>query len=368
MKYKIKKTGLLALLVLFFFDVYSQADTTNSVMESSVVVENGAEKTDTKETSRLRQNTSGINSSPNTLTWKLSTKANKNDSISAATIVVGSEEIANMKLLIPEIPTLLDYLNDSIINTLQDSINILQDSIGALRSAMTDIQTKVTRGECGYTQSWVRIMLVIFAMMVFGLIVYVFVFLRNEMDDKLTKFGQRIDRRKEAIAKLYETIDKLSNNTHNRDMNSVEKKVLGLEKKNDELLNKVTILEEMFREKNASYGLEPVVSTIQQSSSRHSDSQKLLYADSIIDKVLIRVREQENDDAIFVLKLKDNYRASITLYEQAYNRILANASFLDGCEKQIIGKNSIEIVREGEAEMGSNGKWKVVTPLKVEMR
>ena len=48
--------------------------------------------------------------------------------------------------------------------------------------------------------------------------------------------------------------------------------------------------------------------------------------------------------------------------------MLANASYLEGCEKQIIGNSSVEIVREGEAERAFNGKWKVVSPLKVEIR
>ena len=80
------------------------------------------------------------------------------------------------------------------------------------------------------------------------------------------------------------------------------------------------------------------------------------------------VKEQKNDDTIFVLKLKNENTASISIFEQAHGRVIANASFLEGCEKQIIGNSSVEIVREGKAERGFNGKWKVVSPLKVEIR
>ena len=255
----------------------------------------------------------------------------------------------------------------------------MDDSLKSLYFRVVNIDTTFHNFKSSYdveisketfvkTQSWVRILLFVLVGMVLGLMVYLFIFLHNKMDDESKRIDQRIERRKKDIENLYEKIDSSTTGVHDQNEKAAEKMVVDLKKKNDELWNKVVELEGMLKEKNASFSIEPVTNTTQQSPSKSNESQKLFYADSIIDGVFFRVREHENDDAVFVLKLKSESKAAITLYERAYNKILENASYLDGCEKQIIGKNSVEIVDEGEAEMGSDGKWKVVTPLKVEIR
>ena len=120
--------------------------------------------------------------------------------------------------------------------------------------------------------------------------------------------------------------------------------------------------------KNVTFGEESSVIANQQTSPKPIETQKLLYADSIIDGEFSHVKERENDDTVFVLTLKSESAASVSIFRQAYGKVIANPSYLEGCEKQIIGNSSVVIVREGEAEKGFNGKWKVVSPLKVEIR
>lgn len=162
----------------------------------------------------------------------------------------------------------------------------------------------------------------------------------------------------------------LDNNTEKPSIIPVQKsndgEIRNLQNENRDLKKRVTQLEDFIREwgkKNESIVLDqtPV-------SPKPVESQKKLFADSIYNEVFLRVRQQENDDTLYVLKLKSETLATYTLYERAYDRVIANTSFLEGCEKQVVGNSSVEIIREGEAEKGADGKWKVVTPLKIEIR
>ena len=92
-----------------------------------------------------------------------------------------------------------------------------------------------------------------------------------------------------------------------------------------------------------------------------------LYADAIIDDYLIKVRETPGEDSIFVLRLSGETMADFSLYQPAYQRILANPSFVEGCEMQITGNNlQLEVVSNGKARLESlDGKWKVIEKLKI---
>lgn len=94
-------------------------------------------------------------------------------------------------------------------------------------------------------------------------------------------------------------------------------------------------------------------------------SQKILYADSIVDGKFTRVKESPGEDSIFELMLKGDSHASVTIHKPAHKKVLANHSYLEGCEKQLIGRSTVSIEREGEAQKNDNGKWIVKTPLKV---
>jgi len=326
MKYKIKTIGLFTLLLLASLDTFSDNKKFN-------------------------------------VTFQVETDVSNKDSVKNIVPIV--TDLDGLKYLKSLVDNRWDYMQmDDLLKSL-DSRAVDTTTFNSFVRSYNE-----EKGTFVETQSWVRILLFVLVGMVFGLIVYVFIFLYNKMDDESKRINHRIDQRKEDIKDLNERLKGLSNNSHNQGMSSIEKKVIDLQKKNDELLNKVVTLENMLREKNISFGMGSALNTNQQSTSRHNDSQKLLYADSIINGEFSHVRKQENDDTVFVLKLLSESKASILLYKQAYNKVLANASYLEGCEMQILGKSSVEVMNEGEAEaeMGSNGKWKVVIPLKVEIK
>jgi hypothetical protein len=91
-----------------------------------------------------------------------------------------------------------------------------------------------------------------------------------------------------------------------------------------------------------------------------------LYADAIIDGKFNRVKEAADEsETNFELKLNrtGDTTAKVVVYSGAYRRILANPSFLEGCEKQLIGNNytSITTTKEGVAQKDSDGKWRITT-------
>lgn len=100
-------------------------------------------------------------------------------------------------------------------------------------------------------------------------------------------------------------------------------------------------------------------------------SPQMLYADNIVDDRFNKVKEAPSEDSVFELILKGASKASVTLYEKANKKILANPSYLEGCESQVMAAKDLSVVRverEGEAEMDDNGKWRVKTRIKVVLK
>jgi hypothetical protein len=101
-------------------------------------------------------------------------------------------------------------------------------------------------------------------------------------------------------------------------------------------------------------------------SQLHLPTQK--YADSIIDGKFNRVTDQANDDTVFELQLPraDSRNAEFTIYENAKRRALKNPDFIDGCEKQRINPNPVDLqVENGVATLQDNGKWQITQKAKV---
>ena len=81
-----------------------------------------------------------------------------------------------------------------------------------------------------------------------------------------------------------------------------------------------------------------------------------LYAEAIMDGVLMKVRDKIGDDTIFELELQNKDIASLTILPSVYQRIIANSAYIDGCDKQITG-NTIVKVTPGKAICNDQGKW-----------
>jgi hypothetical protein len=88
-----------------------------------------------------------------------------------------------------------------------------------------------------------------------------------------------------------------------------------------------------------------------------------LYADFIIDGKFSKVTEQPANNSIFELKLAKagDTQANVVIYSAAYERVIANPSFLEGCEKQITGNTNVAMQREGIAQKDGSGKWIITT-------
>ncbi|GHT02193.1 hypothetical protein AGMMS49525_05300 [Bacteroidia bacterium] len=101
---------------------------------------------------------------------------------------------------------------------------------------------------------------------------------------------------------------------------------------------------------------------------------KSFYADAIIDDKFNRVKETaDENETNFELKLNraSDTTAKVVVYQGAYRRILANPSFLEGCEKQlsVSGNNytSVIMIKEGIAQKDSDGKWRITTTPEVKI-
>jgi len=126
--------------------------------------------------------------------------------------------------------------------------------------------------------------------------------------------------------------------------------------------------EEIKEEKKVEQEIIPVVEP--QKIDHEVQQPKSLYADTIVDGRFNRVKEESDDDTIFELKLarSDDKRAVIIVYPPAYRRVIANNSFLEGCEKQLLGNTEVTMLREGIAQKDeSNGKWIITTTPEVKI-
>lgn len=310
-----RKIGLILLLTIWALCVYAKSQTTETKSKNTHIV--------------LTCNKAEMDTMPNTV------------SMDSARIALFNR-----------------FLNESVSYYKTDSI--LRADLDSLQGKVFKIQTKAEKGEFCSTMLWVRILLFALAFLLATCILYVILRLRG-LRDEVVDVVKGSGRIKEWLQ------DNFGKSSTTMVPKLYDSEIRSLQNENRDLKNRVAALEDALR-KDVASGVESPVVANQQISSKPVETQKLLYADSIIDGVFSHVKEQENDDTIFVLKLKNENSATISIFKQAYGRVLANASYLEGCEKQIIGNSSVEIVREGEAEKGYNGKWKVVSPLKVEIR
>jgi LysM repeat protein len=109
-----------------------------------------------------------------------------------------------------------------------------------------------------------------------------------------------------------------------------------------------------------------VVVTAPDRNDEPQTSASTLYADAIINGSLNRVKETPNEDTIFELHLQNAHTATFTIYQSAYQRIVANPSFLEGCDKQVLNnEHKVEIASKGTTQRDADGKWKIIHKLNV---
>jgi len=94
---------------------------------------------------------------------------------------------------------------------------------------------------------------------------------------------------------------------------------------------------------------------------------KKLYALNIIDGFFNKVSEQLSGTPIFELTVSPPNSATFTVYKGAYATILAAPEYLEGCDKQTLSDNPVNLhVVEGKAIL-SDGKWKIIQKANVKL-
>lgn len=312
MKQKTKFIGLLVLLVLSYNIIYA------SVEKLSVDVK-----------------------------WKWVETADANDSLSDKTIIVDSSQIAYLKMFLKD---RFNYF---------DAESSLQAEIDSLQSSFSEFQLKAENGDYNNTYLWVRILSILSSVFLFLLIIYLIYRLSGLREEVIeTVIGS--NRVKALISKNYEQKDP------SLPAKSYDGDIYDLQSENRVLKTRVAQLEDAIKllgRNSLSIVEEPRV------KEQPKTQIQLLYADNINEKgVFSHVTERPNDDTFFVLTSKSDSHASFTLYQPAYDKIIANPAFLEGCEKQIVGNTSVIVTDEGEAKKEGNGKWRVTSKVVVEIR
>jgi hypothetical protein len=173
----------------------------------------------------------------------------------------------------------------------------------------------------------------------------------KELENEFNKFKNRFKQLEEDYKKLQESYD-----TVLQERNELERKCKTLEKKqeiaglphNDEKHPAVPYIKGPVVEKVASQNIS------------------YLYADAIINDVFNKVSEQPNEDTVYELRrtTPSDRSAKFIIYKGAYSRVIDTPDFIKGCEKQVTGKNDLQ-VDPGEAAQNDLGKWKITKKARI---
>lgn len=141
-----------------------------------------------------------------------------------------------------------------------------------------------------------------------------------------------------------------------------------LQKRIEELENRIRVLENTKDNSETKKGAINSHSSNERTTPDISNPRKF-YAESIHDSRYVKVKETHTDDAIFELTTKsDKTTATVTICKTAFRKVLANPSYLDGCDKQVFGNTTVNIEEEGTAEKTDDNRWVVRKQIKVVLR
>jgi hypothetical protein len=199
------------------------------------------------------------------------------------------------------------------------------------------------------------ILVIVLAVLIIGLTVFVFLVI----DDK-KRFRKRF---------LY-----LIDRENGERMNSfISKIVLKATPKTDNQPAKINqeelknMIDEYLSTKQEAEQKQQEIRAEQQRVFIQNQPQKL-FADAIVENHFNRISDNANDDTVFELYLKKatDRTAEFTVYENAKRRVLKNADFIDGCDKQKINSNPVDLqIEKGTAILQDNSKWQISTKAKV---
>lgn len=257
---------------------------------------------------------------------------------------------------------------DSISECNQDTLNKYLNKISDIEAKIDTLNSKCEAFSQYENGAHEKVSKCLFYSIVSAFVVLFLVLLflhKRKFKNEIDEINKRIDnKRKDEISKIQEELSslKMSSSTSSQ-------------KKHEELCKKIENLEAQVaklqrNQSEPSRAESRTMSPDMSNSQRQPEVQKTisLFSDFIDDGVFNNVKKAPNDDSVFelVLSNEDANTAKVIVYPSAYKRVIANPSFLEGCEKQILGETDVIIEREGTAEKDSStGEWKVVTPLSV---
>lgn len=207
----------------------------------------------------------------------------------------------------------------------------------------------------------VLIWLALLTALLLFLLVYYFLYDKRNRRSDVIAYVCGSDRVQNFILRIITANQNLnSNSVSSASFISLSKRVDEIEKKVDEQARR-------------SIHEPPALSTSVQSVADSKTTAKVadlkFFAESIQDGRYVKVSDTQSGDSIFELTVRQGSNfASVTICKSAYQKILANPSFIEGCNKQVEGKSRVEIKEEGAAERKPDGKWIVCRPIKVVLR
>lgn len=183
---------------------------------------------------------------------------------------------------------------------------------------------------------------------------------KKKLDDASDFYSQEKSKLKEEKRDLQLQIDKIS---MERD---------SLKEERDDLLNENIALGKKLDDmkSNSQNNSGDVGKNKQETTGQSSNQHSVLYADAILGDMLVGVKNVPGDDTIYKLRLKSPTVAEFVVYSNAVQRIIANPSFVEGCDKQVLpNATTVEIVSAGKAKKDeSSGKWIVTEKLKINIK
>lgn len=264
---------------------------------------------------------------------------------------------------------------EEIVETPEETSNF---QVGMSLGTGEEKQTSSTFSECGdegdgegktsSSVSWIGLLVGLFVGLVCGVLLFYLLYVK--------KLKLDYEHKKNELSRVKANITSEKSKISS-ELSQLRSRIKILERDNKRLFDEnVSLGVEIDRLRAARFRVnenieEQTVSlSANQVSSQESGPSMTLYADAIIDDCFVKVRENPNEDSIFVLHLNGDNMADFSIYKLAYQRVVANPSFLEGCEKQILGDTmQLEIKSEGRAQREvSNGKWKVINKLNVIIR
>jgi len=216
-----------------------------------------------------------------------------------------------------------------------------------------------------HTHSWVWLLVGLVGGSVFGILLYYRVYVKSIIEEQENKNAE--------LSHKYHKLKREKSND-STELSQLQNKIKTLEREKEKLLKENISLGEKIDSLKA---IQSDTSKNRTTEARHVPESQVpnqpaeppttLYADAIIDDYFVKVRETSNEDSIFVLQLNGKNSADFDIYANAYSKVVANPSYLDGCEKQILCETKqIEVLSKGYTQqVDVDGKWKVIKKLNV---